>query len=128
MVTYRYSLMCMYLAQITVQPESVVQSEGLEAVFECFYPGQASYSWFIDGSLVFTNSPPPNVTLASASNPLTILAISLYNNSAIKCEARTATEGVLFSNKSSLVVYSKYLMFTITGVFSVQFLHPLWFI
>ena len=103
------------LAQVTVQPESVVQAEGLEAVFECFYPGLASFDWFINGSRVFDTDPPPNITLGQSSNPLTILAIPLYNNSVIKCEARTAEEGVLFSNESSLVIYSEYLM-------SVQFL------
>ena len=74
MVPYHCSLLT-YSAQVTVQPESIIQAEGLEAVFECFYPGQAIYDWFINGSLVFTNSPFSNVRLGEAANRLIILAI-----------------------------------------------------
>ena len=80
-------------------------------MFKCFYPGPASFNWFIDMKRVTDTKPPPNVTVGPRSNPLTILALSLYNNSVIKCRAETEEqdEQFLFSNKSSLVVYCEYL-------------------
>ena len=36
----------------TVQPESVVQAEGLDAVLECWYPGALLHVWGINGEVL----------------------------------------------------------------------------
>ena len=40
----------MYTAQqFTIEPESVVQAEGLLAEFECLSPGALTHPWFVNG-------------------------------------------------------------------------------
>ena len=101
--------MTFYTAQqFTVQPESVVQAEGLEAVFECGYPDPASFAWFVNGSFVSASNPPQGVTLGPGSTSVSILALPLYNNTVVWCRATDEDDGVQYlSNEVSLVVYSK---------------------
>ena len=73
--------------QFTVQPESVVQAEGLEAVFECLYPGAVSYFWAINGNLVDPLSLLPNVSVGPGGLSISILATSQYDNSSVQCGA-----------------------------------------
>ena len=67
---------------------SVIQAEGLEAVFECLYPG-ATFSWFLNGTILLGF--PPNIVAnpPSADSPasLTISAVPEYNNTVVQCEA-----------------------------------------
>ncbi len=44
-----HGIIIMFAAQFTVQPVSVVQAQGIDAVFECQYPGAQSYNWGING-------------------------------------------------------------------------------
>ena len=94
-----------------VQPESVVQAEGLVAVFECQYPGATSYSWLINGIPI--PLPPPHgliVTLPSEGSPtarLIIPAITKYNNTIVQCQALVmigASLEITLSNNATLQV------------------------
>ena len=66
---------------------SVIQAEGLEAVFKCLYPGAISYAWAINGA--FHSVYPPNIYTDSPSGgspaSLTIPARQQYNNVVIQC-------------------------------------------
>ena len=67
----------------------MIQAEGLEAVFECLYPGATAYSWAINGT--FLSVYPPDVVADSPSGDspasLTIPATPEYNNTVIQCGA-----------------------------------------
>ncbi|XP_064387523.1 uncharacterized protein LOC135335850 isoform X2 [Halichondria panicea] len=75
----------------TVRPVSVIQAEGLKAVFECLYPGALSHSWGINGMYPADNAFPPNVTrtLPSGDTParLAIPSTGQYNNTVVQCRA-----------------------------------------
>ena len=77
--------------QFTVQPVSVVQAQGVIAVFECRYLGAQSYNWGLNGEFPTYDSYPPDVTvtLSSGDTPetLTIPATAQYNNTVVQCEA-----------------------------------------
>ena len=68
---------------------SVIQAEGLEAVFECLHPGATSYGWAINGT--FLSVYPSDLVAVSPSGDspasLTILARPEYNNTVVQCEA-----------------------------------------
>ena len=88
---------------------SVIQAEGLEAVFECLYPGATYYCWFING--IFLSVYPPNIDTdpPSGGSPasLTIPAIPKYNNIVIQCRAIVEVGGgiqVLLSDNATLTV------------------------
>ena len=97
------------LAQFTVQPESVVQAEGLEAVFECLHPGAFTYSWGIDGIYFADSKFPPDLNriLPSGGSParLIIPGIPQYNNTVVQCKAFISiTYTVLLSQNATLFV------------------------
>ena len=109
------SVPSLLLAQrFTVQPESVVQAEGLEAVFECQYLEALAHTWRLNGVFLAEGQSLPNVTRAPASGDsparLTILATPQYNNTVVQCEAlaREGGAGVSFmsvlSNNATLRV------------------------
>ena len=79
------------LSQFTVQPESVVQAEGLEAVFECLYPEALTHSWGLNGVFFADTNFPLNVArfAQSRGSParLIIQAIPQYNNTVVLCQA-----------------------------------------
>ena len=81
----------MFAAQFTVQPVSVVQAQGLNAVFRCQYLGAQSYIWGLNGEFPNEDNYPPDVTrtLSSGDTPatLTIPATGQYNNTVVQCEA-----------------------------------------
>ena len=98
-------------SNFTVQPVSVIQAEGLEAVFKCLYPG-ASHNWFING--IFRSVFPPDIVDRSPSGDspasLTIPARSEYNNTVIQCRAIVVVGGgiqVLLSDNATLTVYGE---------------------
>ena len=68
---------------------SVIQAEGLEAVFECLHPGATAYGWALNGT--FLSVYPPNIVTNSPSGDspasLTIPAIPEYNNTVVQCRA-----------------------------------------
>ena len=81
-----------YLAQqLTVQPQSVVQAEGLEAVFECLCPEAVFHIWAINGIFPSDSEFPPNFTqhrpVGDIPAKLIIPAISAYNSTVVQCEA-----------------------------------------
>ena len=85
------TIMCLWSAEFTDQPESVVQAEGLEAVFECLFPG-ASSTWKINGTFLRSDSMPDGIRLEPAAqslpvNKLFISAIPRYNNTVVQCAA-----------------------------------------
>ena len=96
------------IAGFSDQPESVVQAEGLEAVFECLYPGAVYHSWGINGEFLFDDQFPPNVTrvLPSGDSParLIIPAIPQYNNTVVQCEAIVRAEGGYLTSVLSCTV------------------------
>ncbi len=72
-----------------MQPVSVVQAQGLNAVFECQYPGTHNYNWGFNGEFP-TESSYPEVTVTPSSGDipakLTIPATAQYNNTVVQCE------------------------------------------
>ena len=99
--------------QFTVQPESVVQAEGLEAVFECLYLGAVSHSWGINGEFPTQDQLfPPDIshTLPSGDTParLIIPATPQYNNTVVQCQAVFQVEGITFrssmTNNTTMIV------------------------
>ena len=104
---------CLHAAQsnFTVQPVSVVQAEGLDAVFECLYPG-ASHDWFINGTIHLTNTEDIVVTRPTVDFPFASLRITArpeYNNITVQCRALIELGQYIFmfvwSNITTLMVY-----------------------
>ncbi len=73
-----------------MQPVSVVQAQGLNAVFECRYPGAITHNWGFNGEFP-TDSYPPDVTTirpwGDIPAKLTIPATAHYNNTVVQCRA-----------------------------------------
>ena len=67
----------------------MVQAEGLEAVFECLYPGATAYSWAINGTFLSDFPPGLDSDPPSGGSParLTILTTLQYNNTVVQCKA-----------------------------------------
>ena len=91
---------------------SVRQAEGLEAVFECLYPGATSYGWAINGT--YLSVFPPDIVAVSPSGgspgSLIIPAKPEYNNTVIQCGAIVVVGGgvqVLLSDNATLTVYGE---------------------
>ena len=80
-----------WFLEFTVRPVSVIQAEGLKAVFECLYPGALSHSWGINGMYPADDAFPPDVTraLPSGDTParLSIPSTGQYNNTVVQCRA-----------------------------------------
>ena len=96
-----------------IQPESVVQAEGLEAVFECLYSGVdlLGYGWALNGS--FLSVLPAGVAVIlplehSPSTRLILPATLQYNNTVVQCEAVLRVEGVLTSFQSENATLVRY--------------------
>ena len=90
---------------------SVIQAEGLDAVFECLYPG-ATHDWFINGTIHSTNTEDIVATLPSVNSPEAILRIRArpeYNNTVVQCRALVELGNDMFmaarSNNTTLTVY-----------------------
>ena len=90
---------------------SVIQAEGLEAVFECLYPG-ASHDWFINETVHSSNTEDIEVTEPSVNSPEAILRIRArpeYNNTVVQCRALVELGNDMFmaarSNITTLTVY-----------------------
>ena len=94
----------MFAAQFAVQPVPVVQAQGLNAVFECRYPGAQNYNWGFNGDFpTYYNYPPDvTVTLPSSDTPgtLTIPATAQYNNTVVQCRAVVRDGGVFIPELS----------------------------
>ena len=96
---------------------SVRQAEGLEAVFECLYPGAISYTWAVNGTFL-SDLPPdiymyivPVLPLGDSPASLTIPAIPEYNNTVIQCRACVVvgrSVQVLLSDDATLTVYGEF--------------------
>ncbi len=101
----------LYTAQFEIEPESVVQAEGLEAVFECLYPGSL-YRWRVNGIDLTSDEFPQEirVTGGTSGNPsqLIIPAISQFNNIVVQCLAVSLSGGV-FSRNVTLKVGTFFL-------------------
>ena len=88
---------------------SVTQVEGLDAVFECRYPGVTLYDWAIDG--VFALPSGIVVVAPSGGSPasLTIPATPEYNNTVVQCRSFIDLGGGSFmgvlSDSATLTVY-----------------------
>ena len=67
---------------------SVLQAEGLEAVFECLYPG-ATFSWFLNEIILLDLPPNIDANPPSADSPASLIipARPEYNNTVVQCEA-----------------------------------------
>ena len=88
-----------------MQPVSVVQAQGVDAVFECRYPGAQNHNWGLNGEFPTEDTYPPDVTVTPSSNDipatLTIPAIAQYNNTVVQCEA-VVRDGRGFISKLSV--------------------------
>ena len=108
-----YDILFTAQTTFTVQPVSVRQAEGLEAVFECLYPYPgASHDWFINGTIHSINTEDIVATLPSVNSPeakLRITARPEYNNTVVQCRVIVEKENNLFmavlSNITTLTVY-----------------------
>ena len=68
---------------------SVIQADGLVAVFECLYP-EATHDWFINGTIHSSNTEDIEATVPSMNSPEAILRIRArpeYNNTVVQCRA-----------------------------------------
>ena len=89
---------------------SVIQAEGLDAVFECLYPG-ASYNWFINETIHSRNTDNIVASLPAGDSPasLRITARPEYNNITVQCRAQIelGQDNVMFirSNITTLIIY-----------------------
>ncbi len=92
--------------QFSIEPESVVQAEGLLAKFECLSPG-AGHLWFVNGlvstSLNFSSEIRISGGTSGLPSVLTIPASSQFNNSVIQCAAISLSGGVLSRNATLIV-------------------------
>ena len=93
---------------------SVIQAEGLEAVFECRHPGATAYCWAINGTFLPWSVFPPDIVVVSPSGDspatLTIPAIPKYNNTVVQCEAVVRAGGgreFVLSDNATLTVYGE---------------------
>ncbi len=96
----------MYTAQqFTIEPESVVQAEGLLAKFECLSPGALGHLWFVNGIASTNLISDIRVAGGISGRPsvLTVPASSQFNNSVIQCAAASVS-GVVFSRNATLIV------------------------
>ncbi|XP_064391453.1 uncharacterized protein LOC135339303 [Halichondria panicea] len=88
--------------QFTIEPESVVQAEGLLAEFECLSPGALTHPWFVNG--IESTSPDFSSEIKVAGGTsglpsvLTIPASLQFNSSVVQCAAVSVTGGVLSRN------------------------------
>ena len=88
---------------------SVIQAEGLEAVFECLYTG-AIHNWFINGTKHLINTDDIVATLPSVNSPVAKLRITArpeYNNTVVRCRAFVEVEGgaeLVLSDNATLKV------------------------
>ena len=93
--------------QFTVQPESVVQAEGLDAVFECLHPGALIHNWGIQGEFFSEVKFPSDIRreISSGGSPARIIipAVLHYNNTVVQCNAVVNFMGIL-SNNATLQV------------------------
>ncbi len=96
---------------------SVVQAEGVGAVFECLYPGAIAHSWGINGTFPadyefpsdFTRTQPSGDTPAT----LTIPATAHYNNTVVQCRAVVEVEGGFvgrLTENATLTIFGKSLV------------------
>ena len=88
---------------------SVIQAEGLEAVFECLYPGATPYDWAINGTFLTDFPPDIDIDPPSGDSPatLTIPARPEYNNTVVQCEAVVRARGsreFVLSDNATLTV------------------------
>ena len=90
-----------------------MQAEGLEAVFECLFPGAVTYSWLVNGSSSQEQSLSQSsivAALPSVEFPtarLTLPAIPHYNNTVIQCVAFVFEEEMIskrISKESSVQI------------------------
>ncbi len=97
--------MILFAAQFTVQPVSVVQAQGIDAVFECRYPGAQNHNWGLNGEFPTDDYYPSDVTVTPPSGDtpatLTIPATGQYNNTVVQCEA-VVRDGRGFISKVSV--------------------------
>ncbi len=101
----------MYAAQqFTIEPESVVQAEGLLAEFECLSPGALGHAWIVNSlaSKSLTSEVrvvEVRVVEGSEGLPsvLTIPASSQFNNSVVQC-AEISLSGLVLSRNAMLLV------------------------
>ncbi len=79
---------------------AVVQAQGIDAVFECRYPGAQSYNWGLNGDFPTHNNLPPDVTVILPSGDIPtklIIATGQHNNTTVvQCEALVVRAGRVF--------------------------------
>ena len=95
----------------TVQPMSLIQAEGLEAVFDCLHPEAISYAWAINGTFLRLSDFPPDIVPVSPTGDsratLTVPAIPEYNDTVVQCGATVPGPmgGFPLSGNATLTVY-----------------------
>ncbi len=103
-----YSCQCVNSAQqFTIEPESVVQAEGLLAEFKCLSPEAISHLWLVNGIASTSLTSDIRVVEGSEGCPsvLTIPSISQFNNSVLQCGAIVSVvSGRVFSRNATLKV------------------------
>ena len=93
--------------QSTVELESVVQAEGLVAVFDCQGHDQISaIIWLLNQTELSVNSPPPGV-IGIGTTMLIIPATTMYNGSVVQCVAATLATGFIRSPNATLTIVRK---------------------
>ncbi len=105
-----------------MQPVSVVQAQGLNAVFECLYRGAITHTWGLNGEFPTDDSYPPDVTVTPPSNSgvipatLTIPATAQHNNTVVQCRVIVEIDGFvekLLSENSTFQVQGRLACVTV---------------
>ena len=94
----------------------MVQAEGLEAVFECLYPGALTHNWGLNGDFFTDANFPADVirippSVDSLTVKLIIPATQQYNGTVVQCNAV-----VKYSNGSLLGTLSSNATLQIQGI------------
>ncbi len=101
-----------------VQPVSVVQAEGMDAVFECLYRDAITHGWKINGTFPADALFPTDLTRTSASSKtpatLTIPATAHYNNTVVQCIAVVEEETPVFkrTENATLTIFGRSFVYT----------------
>ena len=89
-----------------------MQGEGLEAEFECQYPGATSHVWGLNGEYLLAKQFPPDMTRTPASEDsparLIMPATPQYNNTVVQC-------GVLSEENNNVEEQSKNASLQVQG-------------
>ena len=104
------------MAGFTIDPQDVIQAEGVSATFRCQHLNATTIGWIVNGTSLYSFTP-PNVStdvLENSVNTLSILALPEYNETQVWCVATILLNPITYrarienSTKGKLLVQGLY--------------------